>query len=314
MKNSKLVVAAFAALSLTAGQAIAQDEPDGDGMGGDPCGGEMHEGDGMAMTNDGTTEPGPATEEDGGTMAAPPMLTPMSKLNIHVGVGLNLGSDAIAKPITITPDIFYGIKNRLEIGIAHSSAAITGFWGQSDLHGGLCVTGTDSGCAKVYNGPVAALVRFGLSDGGVEIAADAGVVIANLSDPNALGVKLGVRGRKISGKILFGFAPNIYVGLTNRSFDTNGVSVDFNKEVLNVPVDVHFMATDKVGIGVQSGISGPLSGFGDSFKVPLSVGAMFIINQNMSAGAAVTLHRVAGGGDGGAADARSLGVFFGWHN
>ena len=314
MKNSKLVVAAFAALSLTAGQAIAQDEPEGggegEGMGGDPCaGGEMHEGDGMAATGDGTMM------GDGAVDAAPALITPTGKIAISVGVGIGLSKDLAGKPIDITPDIFYGVAPKLEIGLAHSGHALTGFWADSVPLGiigtGVCVTGTDGGCAKVYNGPVGILGRYSLVQGSVDVAADAGVIIASISDPFQVGVKLGVRGRKVSGKMSIGFAPNIYIGLTERDAG--------NKESLAIPVDLYFGVNDKIGVGLQTGIEGRLDGFGDNFVVPVTVGGVYSINDKMTAGLTFNLHRVAGGSpDGvdapGAADLRSLGLMFGWHN
>ena len=309
MKNSKLVVAAFAALSLTAGQAMAQEEGgEGEGMGGDPCaGGEMHEGDSTAAAN----EP---MAGDGAVDAAPALITPKGKIAIHVGIGIGLSKDLAGKPIDITPDIFYGVAPKLEVGLAHSGHALTGFWADSVPLGivgtGVCVTGTDGGCAKVYNGPVGILGRYSLVQGSIDLAADAGVIIGSL-DPFQVGVKLGVRGRKVSGKMSIGFAPNIYVGLSDRDAG--------NKESLAIPVDLYFGVNEKLGVGLQTGIEGPLDGFGDSFVVPVTVGGIYSINDAMSAGLTFNLHRVTGGSvegvDGpGAADLRSLGLMFGWHN
>lgn len=303
MLNSKLVVAAIAALGLTAGRAYAQDDGDEEGTGTEEG---MGEGEGEAMPPPENTPP-PATEEGGDDMAAAPMglTVPKGKIDVSVGIGINLSKELVAKPITIVPDLFYGVSDKLDVGVGHSAYALQGWWAEG-LGGGLCLTGTDNGCGKVYNGPLGILAHFGLAQGSVDLAADGGVIIKAL-DPDVLaGLKLGIKGRKMSGKMAIGFNPNIYIGLNSRDGG--------NKEYLNVPVDVMFMASDKLGVGVQTGIQGPLSHFGDFYAIPVSLGAMFHVNDNLSAGAAFNLLRVAGFEGPGAADLRTLSLFVDWHN
>lgn len=300
MTNSKLVVAAFAALGLTAGQAVAQDEPDGD------VEGEVGVEGGVSVEGEAEITPPPETmpeeEMEGG---APGLTTPAGKIKVSVGLGVNLSKESVAKPITITPDIFYGVSDKLEVGLAHSGYAITGFWGDSSLGGGLCLTGEENGCGKLYDGPVGLLARFGVMDGPTQLAVDAGLVIAQLSDPMLMGLKVGVRGRHMAGNLIIGFAPNIYIGVTER---------DFNKEQLNIPVEIGFMVNEQLGVGLQTGLSGPLDGLGDFYRIPLSIGGAFMVNDNLSVGAAFTLHRVAGFEGPGAADIRGLNLWVDWHN
>lgn len=304
MTNSKLVVATIAALSLTASNAFAQDEG-GDEEGGVEATGSVETGDGTVEGEGAVAVTPPEGGEDMEAAAPMGMTVPKGKIDVTVVVGLNLGESAIAKPISILPDIFYGVGPKLDVGLAHSNHALTGFWADG-LGGGLCLSGEDNGCGKVYNGPVGLLAHFGLSDGSVSLAADGGVVIASLSDPMQLGVKLGVDGMKMSGKLAIGFKPNIYIGLTERDSG--------NKETLNVPVDVMYMASDKLGVGVQTGITGPLDGFGDFYSIPVSIGAMFKANDNLSVGGSFNLLRVAGFEGPGAADIRTLSLFVDWHN
>ncbi len=309
-----VAIVGLSTLCLAAPAASAQDEDEDMA---DPCeGGEVMEGDAEAAPEDGeasgdTAESAPTAEGDGAAAGdAPPMITPKGKIAVDVALGVNLSSDAVAKPLSILPDVFYGVADKLEVGLAHSSYAIEGFWGEG-LGGGLCLSGEDNGCAKAYDGPIGILARFGLMAGDIDLAADGGVVIRHLSDPMMAGIKLGVRGRKMMDKLAIGFAPNIYVGLTERDGG--------NKEYLSLPVGVNYMVDAKLAAGVQTGIHGPLDGFGDSFVIPISLGAMYALNESMSVGGSFTLHRVTGGtpegAEGpGAADLRGLSLFVGWHN
>jgi hypothetical protein len=303
MIKSKLVVAASAALCLIASQALAQEEPETGTEEGTTEGMEG-EGEGEGEVAATTTET--AATAEGAMAEGPPMIAPKGKIRVDVSIGVNLSKELVAKPITITPDVFYGVSDKLEVGVAHSGYALVGFWGAESLGGGLCLAGTDGGCGKVYDGPLGLLGRFVLMEGSIDLAADGGVVIGPF-DPMTLSLKAGVRGRKMMGKMMIGVAPNISLGLTERDGG--------NKEYLAVPVDVNFMVNDKLGVGVQTGIHGPLDGFGDAFFVPVSLGAMFQINPSLTAGGAFVLHRVAGGADGpGAADLRGLSVFASWRN
>lgn len=298
MKNTKLVLAASAALCLTASQALAQEEPE------------------EGTTEEGATEgevtatssetPAPEAMEEA-PAPAHAMITPKGKIRVDVSVGIGLSKDLAGKPIDITPDIWYGAAPKLEVGVAHSGYGLSGFWGQESLLGsGVCLTGTDGLCAKVYDGPVGVLGRYALVEGDLTVAADAGLVISSL-DPMTMSVKLGVRGAKVMDKLKIGFAPFVSVGVTERDGG--------NKESLGVPVDVNFMVNPKLGVGVQSGIYGPLDGFGDSFIIPVALAGMYSVSDALTAGAAFTLHRVAGGADGpGAADFRGLSLFASWHN
>lgn len=301
MKNWKLVLAASSALCLTASQALAQEEPEEGGT--EEGTTEGGEGGDMAAT---TSETSPPAAEEGGEMTeAHSMITPKGKIRVDVTIGVNMSKDLVGKPISINPDVWYGVAPKLEVGVAHSAYGLTGFWGTDALGGGLCLTGEDNGCAKFYDGPVGVLGRYALIEGDLTVAADGGVVIGSL-DPMELSLKVGVRGVKKMDKLMIGFAPFIALGLTERDAG--------NKEFLGVPVDVNYMVNEKLGVGVQTGIQGPLDGFGDAYFVPLALAGMYQVNESITAGASFTLLRVAGFEGPGAADLRGLSVFASWHN
>ena len=310
-RGSKFLIVALSSIAM-AGTAAAQgdDAGGGDAGGGDAGGGDAGGGDaGGGDAGGGDAGGGDMGGGDmgGGDMGAdpggaPPLILPKGKLGIFVGIDLNLSADAVAKPFSITPDIWYGVMPKLEVGIVHSGYGTSGFW-WAGLGRGLCLAGEENGCAKVYDN-IGVDAHYLLVEGGVDLAADVGVLI-NSFDPMLLTLKAGVKGRKMMGKLAIGFNPNIWIGLTER---------DFNKEILNIPVDVHFMLSPKLGLGLQTGISGPLDGFGDAFNVPVSVGAMFSVTPAIMAGASFNLPLVVNGFDAEAFDARSLSVFVGWHN
>jgi hypothetical protein len=315
-RGSKFLIVALSTFAM-AGTAVAQGDggDTGDGTGdatGDGTGdaGTGDAGTGDAGTGDaGTGDAGGDMGGDaGGDMGADmgvegeggmPLVLPKGKFAISAGIDINLSKDAVGKPISITPDVFYGVIPKLEVGVAHSGYALSGFWG-GGLGGGICI---GDGCFpdKVYDGKLGVLARYLLVDGKLAAAADVGVLIGSF-DPFLLGAKIGVRGRYTAGKIMIGFAPNVKIGITERDAG--------NKEVLSVPVDLMFAATPKIMAGLQTGIAGPFSGFGDAYVIPISVGGLFMATPNITAGLAFNIYSV----NRTDADARGITVFFGYHN
>jgi hypothetical protein len=231
------------------------------------------------------------------------VVVPQGKIAVTVALLANLSSDLVFKPFSINPDVAYGVMPKLDVGIYHSPMGITGFW--DGAGGGICVAGEDNGCADVYDGPIALLANYELlNDGKLALAANGGLNTFGF-DPFTLALKLGVNGMFNAGKVMVGFAPNIFIGLTER---------DFNKEILNVPVSVGFAATPQLKIGVQTGIRGPLDGFGDAYTVPVSLGAMFAVNESIGVAANFGANAVVNGFDADAFDSRTMGLWLMWRN
>lgn len=211
------------------------------------------------------------------------MTVPKGTIRIDAFLEVNLSADSAFKPTSLAPDVWYGINDDLSVGLVHSGMGIGGFWAAAG--NGLCFTGEDNGCAKIYDN-LALLSRFHLLDGAVVLAGEGGLLINSL-DPFTLGVKLGVTGRWQSGALSVIFAPSINIGITERD---NG-----NKEILGVPVSVVYAATDSLGVGLQTGIVLPFDNTGELWRLPLSVGATFGINDKLSVGGAFSLIALAGG-------------------
>ncbi len=231
-----------------------------------------------------------------------PMVLPKGKIAVSAWVNINLSTDLVGKPISINPDVKYGVMPKLDVGVYHSNAGITGFWAGKD--GGICLTGTDNGCVKTYNGPTGILANYSLGEGTLSLAANGGLIFRSL-DPNLMAIKAGLRVRYMAApKIVVMSAPNIFFGLNSRDPD--------NKELLNIPVMVGYMVSHALHAGVQTGIAGPLSGFSDAFKVPLNLGVMYKLNSNMGVIGTFGFTNIAGKNS--SADERALSIAFNWHN
>jgi len=242
--------------------------------------------------------------------SAPSATLPAGKIAIFASLQLGLSSEdvggGVGSPIAIAPDVWYGVNDKLQVGAVTSWYGMTGFW-SGTFGTGLCVSGEENGCPNVFDNLGAEAHYSVVADGAFSMSAGGGLHAVQFSDPFQLALKAGVRGMYRTGKIGIGFAPNLFVGLTERDLG--------NKEILFVPVDVNFQATPELTVGLQSGIWGPLDGFGDAYFVPVAIGAAYMINPQMSILGAFAFDRLTGGtpegADGpGAADLRSLNITF----
>jgi hypothetical protein len=252
---------------------------------------------------------GPARAQDAADTGVaeveePRMTLPASQLFIQAFLEVNLSSDLVAKPVSLAPDIWYGVNEEITVGLAHSSHATTGFFGGAG--DGLCVTGEDNGCADVLQNP-AILGRYHLMSAPVALAVDAGLVVRQFS-PFQVALKAGVIGKWKSGAISVLFAGNLFVGVTEREGDDGEVVVEAgaNKEEINLPVALMYALNEKLGLGVQTGLILPLQETGDTYLIPLSLGARYMVSSKISADLLFSFPALVGGPEETGADFRVL--------
>src|SRR4051812_49216493 len=115
------------------------------------------------------TELGPAapTAAAAASSGGTPQLTlPKGRVVLDVYVPINLSDTQAFKPVSISPDLWYGVDDKLTVGLVHSSGGASGFIGTPKT--ALCLTGTDNGCDKVYNN-VGLDARYQLKPGTTEL-------------------------------------------------------------------------------------------------------------------------------------------------
>ena len=230
-------------------------------------------------------------------------------------LGTSRGGKAF-EPISIAPDAFYGVSDRLEVGVVTSWYGVTGFWSGAMLGvapSGLCVSRKPDavggiGCAKRFDNAGGEVHYALMREGELQLAAGGGLHAASF-DPFTLDVKLGLRGMWRAGRIGLSFAPSLFLGVTQRHDPPDGTG---NKEAVFVPVQVTFAVIPQLLVGLQSGLRGPVDGFSSAYSVPAALGAIFLVNAQIMVGGAFSYERVAGGDDGDAGDLRSLTLFGGY--
>ena len=214
------------------------------------------------------------TVSESADMSGAQMTLPAGAILVAVPIEVNLTKDLVAKPLSIAPDIWYGVSEKLTVGLVHSSGSLAGF-AIGGFGTGVCVTGEDNGCGKVYDN-VGADARFSLVHGdGLLVAAEGGL-FASSFDPFTLLAKVGVTGMLPAGPAYVLFAPHALIGITERD---GGV-----EQVLNFPVGIAVGLGSKASFGVQTGIfNATLNGdFADTITLPLVAGVRFIATSKIS--------------------------------
>jgi hypothetical protein len=182
---------------------------------------------------------------------------------------LNLSKDAVGDPISLAPDLYYGIDERITIGIFHDV--------------GICISG--DGCGdSVYNDFGIEGLYSLLYEGPVSMAARLGVTF-NPLDPFVGGLHLGLPLRVKGGDLAVLVDPRIYFGIFER---------DRKKEFVDVPVQLQYQLTDQNALLVTSGVRGPLDGFGDAVEVPVGVGAVVALSRRVDIGGEFLFTNLAG--------------------
>ncbi len=144
------------------------------------------------------------------------------------------------------------------------------------------------------------------------MAADGGLFARTL-DPFALALKVGATGRWQSGQLAVDLAPSIFAGLTERTIDAGmGVEVSSNKEVFLLPVTAIYAITPQLGAALQAGVTLPFEDAGDFWTFGMSIGAQYLVNEQISADLAFSLPALAGGPDNTGADLRAITLGVGY--
>ncbi|HMG54597.1 MAG TPA: hypothetical protein VK601_13965 [Kofleriaceae bacterium] len=226
------------------------------------------------------------------------------RLVVNGFVEISLSTDAVFKPFSISPDAWYGVTDDITAGLVHSATAVSGFIG--GVGDALCLAGESGGCAEVYPG-VGFEARYKLKLGGFAAAAEGGLLIQHLGDPFAFALKAGGIARWHQGKIAVEVQPNLIIALSNRgSTTTGGITISGNRDFLNLPITGMYALTPMIWAALQVGVALPFEDTGDAYRLPLSIGGHYRVNDMLSVSLAFSLPALVGGGSGTGADSRSL--------
>ena len=218
----------------------------------------------------------------------PGLTLPKGKVSVTATAEINLSADAVAEPLSIAPDVSYGLLDELTVSLIHSSFAINGF--RAAAGRGLCLSGEEGGCANGYDN-VGATAQYSVLRGDFAVAAEAGLIAMRL-DAGFYDAKLGARLRWKSGKVTATVLPNVLLALTKRDEPAPAPS---NHDSLWIPLVVSYQVIEPLSLGAAVGFKAPrLDELGDSWLISAGLVAGYKLEPSLSLGASMIFGQLVG--------------------
>lgn len=190
-----------------------------------------------------------------GTAAADPLVLPRGALHGAVTVEASLSTRAVLEPVSLAPDLWYGVTDRVTLGVTTSARAVS----RLDVGNGLCVRSSEHGCPRLYD-DLAIDARW-LVDRRVAVRAR---LVASSFSPWKPSLRLGALARWTRGAWAIEGDPNLQLGLANRDHG--------NRSQLDLPLWVRFQLGCHAEGWVRTGARAELAGFFEKVAIPVGVG------------------------------------------
>ncbi|MEZ4398919.1 MAG: hypothetical protein R3B06_02815 [Kofleriaceae bacterium] len=206
---------------------------------------------------------------------------PAGMLAARIALDISMSKARFGKPISIMPDIFYGVTDRLQVGLVHSGPM---GW-QTRPGAGLCLTGTDNGCPHVYDN-VGADVMYGLLYGDqLHLSAHGSLYVTSI-DAGWVMAAVGATAKlHLSDSAALSADPQLGIQLADR---------DLLDDQLYVPVELQYQLAAPTSVKLLTGVSGGLQHLGDTYQVPVGIGVVQNLTPAVDIGARVSIDNLLG--------------------
>jgi hypothetical protein len=259
-----------------------------------------------ALADDATPPPtpmptpgAPATAPPGG---APGLTLPKGALVIAgQTVEINLSDNAVFKPVSLAPSIWYGIDDKLTLGLSHDLGTTP--WSPRVLFPGfgICITGESNGCGKFYNN-ASIEGLYSLTNDKLSVALHPALDILSF-DPFELGLRIGILGKyAIDDKMTIVFDPRIYFQFTERDTAMGSGGPD----LIDLPIWYHYAIDHKLSAYAGTGFLAPFDGFSDFYLIPFLLGVQYRVDDKLMVGGNFNFINLLG--TGGGVEGRAVGV------
>ncbi len=190
-------------------------------------------------------------------LVARPLALARAELDAQLVAELSLR--LLAEPISLAPDVWFGVTPRWTLGLVHSARSL----GLIDDGATLCFRGRPtSGCDRVYNGS-GVDARWSWREGPLAVAPRARLVLRDV-DPWKPALTAGALVRWTRGRFAITGDPYLRLGLANRDLG--------NRAALVVPVWLAVQPTCRWLVALHTGWDGELAILRDGWHAPIGLG------------------------------------------
>jgi hypothetical protein len=210
----------------------------------------------------------------------------------------SLSRGALFAPVSIAPDVWVGVTDRLTLG-ATSSEAARGWVGAGR---GACLRGAAHGCDSPYGG-AAGDARFRLYDGAIAVAGRAALDFRRFG-PGVVALEIGAVVRARAGALTVTVEPYVSLGIVNASLDNHVAGV--------LPLEARWALAPRVRAIARTGVRGDVDDFFATAQLPFALALDVDVGAGVTVGAGAGLPRALGAMSG--TDARVADVHVEWRN
>lgn len=196
------------------------------------------------------------------------------QLAVDVTLEVNLAHNFWAEPLSLAPDVWWGVTPKLTVGLVHSNASVDRFAPGSSL----CLR-TDDGalyCDALYRGS-GIDARYLAVDGDIAIAPRMRVLLRDV-DPFKPAITLGALAKWQRGRMAVTVDPYLQLGLANT-----GVG---NRAQIWIPVQLAVQPTCRWQIALHTGWNSEVATVTkDGWHIPIALGVQARATTEIDLGA-----------------------------
>lgn len=200
----------------------------------------------------------PATvRADADDLVTRPLVLAEGQLAASLALEISLVQRSVGTPISLAPDVGYGVARRWTVALIHSSPSVDRITAGSSF----CVRQSDDTCDRAYRGS-GVDVRYLARDGSFAIAPRARLLVRDV-DPWKPALTAGALARWQRGRFAVIGDPYLRLGLANRDRG--------NRAALVLPIALAVQPTCRWVVALKTGAQGDLAVWRDGWYVPVSL-------------------------------------------
>lgn len=198
-----------------------------------------------------------AARADATDLVTRPLVLAAGQVEAQLTAEINLERRRVGRPLSLAPDLWYGVTARWTVGVIHSNHSVD----RIDPVATLCVRQLANQCDRVYLGS-GVEARWRWRDGALSVAPRGRLLVRDV-DPVKPAVTVGALVRWTRGRFALTSDPTLRIGLANRDLG--------NRDALVVPIWVGAQPTCRWLIALHTGIDGELATWRDGWHVPFAL-------------------------------------------
>jgi hypothetical protein len=186
-----------------------------------------------------------------------PLVLDAGGIDARVTTEINLQKNRYSRPLSIAPDIWYGVTSQWTVGLIHSNRSVD----RIDAGATFCLRRFQTRCDRLYRGS-GIDVRWSWRTGALAVAPRARLLLRDV-DPMKPAITAGALVRWTRGRFAIESDPYLRLGLANRDLG--------NRAALFVPVLLAMQPTCRWLLAIHTGWDSDLAVAGDGFHIPFGL-------------------------------------------